>query len=452
MRARQATAQHASAIVAQLQEGGWVEAAEQGEYRTPHDAIADQVLQEMLLPNPEMLPYILAASHLGRPLGRFARSLGRLGGILGDSGTSIEHSAQTWLRQHAQALGQSLCQNEPDSVAYALGTVFDYHPWSRLAVEHWDELVAPWLASNGTSIAARHLLHRGLKTLPAASGQQLLLAALDWLEMHGLRRQATFVLAPLLAWDKQRLGEQQPEVLKLAMQWLAHEHNGVTADAGFVLPPLLTNPALDRESRTRCGDLAVSRLRTYPERDDATHVLKHLLQAAGAYPDEVPFRESLICAGHWLDKNPEHPEKRFVIARLLRMKNLPQDMGQPLAKAGLDFLAEHEPNSQDDYLLNGIAARFMTLADSEQTHWAQLSARWIESSHRVYDIDSLFFSCRKFISKDHIRNFQSIFDSVRAKNFRDIHAFDWTSPFDNDYRASRMGNVQSAEPGKLPGD
>jgi hypothetical protein len=236
------------------------------------------------------------------------------------------------------------------------------------------------------------------------------------------------------------------------MQWLAHEHNGVTADAGFVLPPLLTNPALDRESRTRCGDLAVSRLRTYPERDDATHVLKHLLQAAGAYPDEVPFRESLICAGHWLDKNPEHPEKRFVIARLLRMKNLPQDMGQPLAKAGLDFLAEHEPNSQDDYLLNGIAARFMTLADSEQTHWAQLSARWIESSHRVYDIDSLFFSCRKFISKDHIRNFQSIFDSVRAKNFRDIHAFDWTSPFDNDYRASRMGNVQSAEPGKLPGD
>ena len=246
--------------------------------------------------------------------------------------------------------------------------------------------------------------------------------------MHGLRRQATFVLAPLLAWDKQRLGEQQPEVLKLAMQWLPHEHNGVTADAGFVLPPLLTNPALDRESRTRCSDLAVSWLRTYPERDDATHVLKHLLQAAGTYPDEVPFRESLICAGHWLDKNPEHSEKRFVIARLLRMKNLPQDMGQPLAKAGLDFLAEHEPNSQDDYLLNGIAARFMTLADSEQTHWAQLSARWIESSHRVYDIDSLFFSCRKFISKDHIRNFQSIFDSVRAKNFRDIHAFDWTSP------------------------
>ena len=534
LRARQATAQHAPAIVAQLQEGGWVEATEQGEYRTPHDAIADQVLQEMLLPNPEMLPYILAASHLGRPLGRFARSLGRLGGILGDSGTSIEHSAQTWLRQHAQALGQSLCQNEPDSVAYALGAVFDYHPWSRLAVEHWDELVAPWLASNGTSIAARHLLHRGLKTLSAASGQHLLPAALDWLRMHGLRRQATFVLAPLLAWDKQRLGEQQPEilklamqwlayehngvtaeaqfvfnpllawdkqrlgeqqpeilklamqwlaheyngvtaedqfvfnpllawdkqrlgeqqpeVLKLAMQWLAHEHNGVTADAGFVLPPLLTNPALDRESRTRCSDLAVSWLRTYPERDDATHVLKHLLQAAGTYPDEVPFRESLICAGHWLDKNPEHSEKRFVIARLLRMKNLPQDMWQPLAKAGLDFLAQHGPNSQDDYLLNGIAARFMTLADSEQTRWAQLSARWIESSHRVYDIDSLFFSCRKFISKDHIRNFQSIFDSVRAEYFPDIPAFDWTSPFDNEYRASRMANVQSAEPGKLPGD
>ncbi|MGB4228578.1 MAG: hypothetical protein WBJ68_18420 [Candidatus Dechloromonas phosphoritropha] len=452
LRARQATAQHAPAIVAQLQEGGWVEATEQGEYRTPHDAIADQVLQEMLLPNPEMLPYILAASHLGRPLGRFARSLGRLGGILGDSGTSIEHSAQTWLRQHAQALGQSLCQNEPDSVAYALGAVFDYHPWSRLAVEHWDELVAPWLASNGTSIAARHLLHRGLKTLSAASGQHLLPAALDWLRMHGLRRQATFVLAPLLAWDKQRLGEQQPEILKLAMQWLAHEHNGVTADAGFVLPPLLTNPALDRESRTRCSDLAVSWLRTYPERDDATHVLKHLLQAAGTYPDEVPFRESLICAGHWLDKNPEHSEKRFVIARLLRMKNLPQDMWQPLAKAGLDFLAQHGPNSQDDYLLNGIAARFMTLADSEQTRWAQLSARWIESSHRVYDIDSLFFSCRKFISKDHIRNFQSIFDSVRAEYFPDIPAFDWTSPFDNEYRASRMANVQSAEPGKLPGD
>lgn len=110
-------------VIATLRRGGWLE-SDVHELRTPHDAVADEILQDTLGKYPDSLPALFAGARQGRPLGRFAVSLGRLDG-LGDVFTSILSRASLWLKLEAGALSEGLIDAEPDAAAYALGAAFN---------------------------------------------------------------------------------------------------------------------------------------------------------------------------------------------------------------------------------------------------------------------------------------------------------------------------------------
>ena len=629
-------------IVEMLRNDGWIEAGIDGIFRTPHDSIPDEVLREVLAHPDNVLPGLLSSVHLGRPLGRFARSLGRLSGIAALPSTQklqIEQAAVLWLIGNAEILGQTLLQKQPDAVAYALGALFDYHPWHQVAQTLWGDLIAPWLSSYGHLPAARHLLHRGLKSLP---DNTLLHSALGWLKSNPNVRTGSFILAPLVSWDATRLGDQQQAVLAAATQWLndpknitcsdsqfvlapllnwdaarldgkqkdilstairwlessknvnspdasfvlpsalnwdavrlgdqqrrvcatainwlehatkvnapgadfvlqpplnwdaarmgdqqkaalataicwlEHPNNATntnahyvlhkllnwsakrlgvqqenvlaaairwiqdaknitTPEAGFVLPSLLNwdSTRLGNKQKTvlkaaiqwlefaindatlkpefvlqpllnwdaaRLGDqenaaltsairwlenpnnstsqgvgyilprllkwnsLPTTKRRQYAllaiewtdrswERDDVTYMLKSLLQAVNQYPDHLDMNPILIRAGKWLDHHANHPERGFVIARLVRMKNISQELWAPLAKAGLDFLEKNRASSSDDFLLNGILARLSTLP-AEQNRWTSLAVRWIACANSKAAPISIYDNCRRFL-------------------------------------------------------
>lgn len=106
--AQGAATHHTAQIIAALQEGGWIENSDKGLYNTPHDAIADEVLREILSVPQTTLPHLLASASQGRPLGRFARSLGRLSGVAALpewQRHAIEASARQWLSENAISTG-----------------------------------------------------------------------------------------------------------------------------------------------------------------------------------------------------------------------------------------------------------------------------------------------------------------------------------------------------------
>jgi len=669
-------------IIGTLEKDGWVEAGEDGVFRTPHDAIPDEILREILDSPQRIFPDLLRSAFQGRPLGRFARSLGRLSGIAALAPvhkSSIESAAKKWLSDNALKLGQALIQNDSDTAAYALGALFDYPAWNDAAQTSWDDLIAPWIEHFGSQPAARHLIHRGLKSLPdnallhpalswlernpeLNSGsyilapllgwdtmrldnqQEVLLdATIRWLEfgdnaisqnaefvlsplMHwssdrfgnkqrfilsaalrwlghannAVAANAGFILSPLIEWDKARLGTHQGAVLDAAIRWLNHPSNSTAADArfifnslidwdearlgskqqdilraticwlkhpdnissqsagfvlptllkwsaeglsehqttvliitvgwlecsdnktspsagfvlapllnwnsrrldvqqdvivaaairwlehpenalapdaqfvlnallgwdeerlghqlipamntayhwlenldpehfliaGFVLPPLLRQRSLSPKKRSDYVLLASKWMNLFPGRDDATHLLKALLQTANQLSDLSEVNIILMHTAHWLDQNPDHGERGFVVARLLRLKKLPQNIWESIAEAGLKLLEGKAADRSDDYVLNGILVRLDSLPSSLHIRWAALTTRWMAGSSRAKDVFSVFNGCKKSLSAKSLVPVREVLVEA-SRNRADLRAYDWARPYPSKERVSK---------------
>lgn len=532
-----------------LRRSGWLEVAENGlDLRTPHDIVADETLARLLAADPSVLPWILASAQQGRPLGRFALSLGRIAG--GSSLLDVETAAaiRDWLEREAGSISAALTTVRPDVAAYALGAVFDCPYWSDLATAHWSNLVAPWLQAFGTDIGARHLLHRGLK-IPDAP-VDLLHASLSWIARHGDTETAGYVLAPLLAWDAARLGDYQTEVLARALAWL--ERHGETEAAEFVLHPLLawdvvrcgerqevgllqaviwlerhyatdaarfvlhqvlawdaarlgarqaetlrwamawlkvyggteaagyvlapmldwdavrlgehqeealsramawlavhckmeaaafvlcplmawnrkrlgkerqgnivalamqwleifprscsTNhllasilviPQLDHE-RGRWCERAVARLHVGTEECGDAVLLSSLLQVASWYAEQVDVNDITAAACDWLDRNVRHPERLFILARLLRLLWLPGDFWNRVAVQALIETEAAGYRQDDDYLLNSVLRGLAWLRSDVRELWVGLAIRWLSQTVDSRAAVTLVNDCTKY--------------------------------------------------------
>jgi hypothetical protein len=161
--------------------------------------------------------------------------------------------------------------------------------------------------------------------------------------------------------------------------------------------------------------------------------LKSLLQTANFSHLEVELIPILSSAANWLETHEKHPERGFVIARLLRMRGLSRDLWELLAYGGLDFLDNNREGLADDYLLNSIVARLRTLSASDQTRWAKLAARWIGCTEKAKDVISLFNNCRKFLPKEHLSQICPILESANQRR-PDLPLYDWERPFPSEYR------------------
>ena len=364
---------------------GWLEPHESElDLRTPHDIVADEVLGSLLSDDACVLPNVFSGAALGRPLGRFALAVSRLAArpdrnhlvpVFGD-----------WMAANAASLGTRLTEVEADHAAYAYGAVLDCPPWIEVATSQWRVFVEPWLEAHGKKIAARHLLHRGLK-LPDAT-HRLRDAALSWLAVHAQSEAAGFVLGPLLAWDEGRLGEAESEALGHAMSWLAL--HAQSEPAQFVLYPLL---AWDErqlgEAESEALGRAMSWLALHAQSEAAGFVLPPLLAWDGKRLGEAESK-ALGHAMSWLGLFEGAKGEDFVLVNVVARRGLAAADRSALCKRAVNWVRRRlDGGSGETHLLRALLQAANWYEDEiEARDVVILAGHWLDrneqSSERAF--------------------------------------------------------------------
>ncbi|SFT21680.1 serine protease, partial [Streptomyces sp. ok210] len=251
----------AESIVATLTDLGWLE-SEGDTLTVAHDVVCDQLVESVILPernNPNRdHTHVLLSGCLTSPrtIGRYAMNLDRLMNdlMLAGRAESVSPMLNAWFTDNATAIGHVM-RLDANAGSYALGAVCSGPPWSNAAVECWQKIVGPWLDEFGDSVVARHILYRGLRNLPPDGALRLVPTALAWLKTHGLRREASYVLSPLLS-RVDLAPEPVEQAVTRTLTWL--DHHATSTDAGFVLNPLLSRGDLGVEDSERAVGAALA--------------------------------------------------------------------------------------------------------------------------------------------------------------------------------------------------
>ncbi|MDP3513005.1 MAG: hypothetical protein Q8S20_09670, partial [Sulfuritalea sp.] len=257
-----------------------------------------------------------------------------------------------------------------------------------------------WLGNHGATEAAGFVLTPLLAwdaDRLGARQNDALDAAFTWLGNHGATEVARFVLNPLLAWDADRLGNRADKLISSVLAWLATFHSAESAD--FVLVGVLDRRQPDDSARRQCAAWAMAWLDRHIETGDATHLFNTLLKTANWHAESVDVPRIIKLAGLWLDRHPTHVERRFVMARLLRLPELPDRAWLGVAARALEELNLRAGDTQDDYILSSVPVRLAGLRKEHRDLWLRLTQRWILHHGTAKAIGRLIWDCQKKSSR-----------------------------------------------------
>jgi hypothetical protein len=345
----------AEKTLAGLLQLGWLEDIGQ-ELVAAHDVVADEVLAQVLWDQvddnlrEEVLPRCLApARGCARVLGRYATALSRLlGAEETKADAALGAGANQWLREEAAGLGQALAAAEASESAYALGALVSLPIWAGESVANWHPLVAPWLASQGLHPAARHLLYKGLRSIPSNAAPDLLDAAMAWCPRYLDLSLASYGLGPLLGRDD--LEGHAAKAIDLALGWLERFHQAV--EARYVIPFLLGRTELgDREPEAI--DFALSWLECFQQAPEAGFVLRPLLMRQDL-GEQAP--QAIERALGWLESFQQAPKAHFVLQPLLERKDLGEQAPQAMERA-LGWLENFQQAPEAQFVLRPLLER-----------------------------------------------------------------------------------------------
>ena len=360
------SAQKALLLLTSLMRSGWLEERE-NLLSAPHDVVADELLELTLcdlswqLIRPGLAEQVLNSGKSSpRVLGRFSVSLDRiLGQVELPEGVrqQLQKSFADWLEQHASELGKTLLQNDVDEVSYALGAVVTGFAWHEAVFRSWEMLIAPWLARNSRNAEARHLLYRGLKGLPEGKAGKLGTSAVEWLEVHHLILDASYILGPLLG-RADLPKEAAKQAVTAALAWLAHAEHGHSSDAGFVLHSLLGRDLPEEAAKQAVtAALAWLAVEEHGKSSDANFVLPPLL---GRDLPEEAAKQAVTAALAWLavEEHGKSSDAQFVLHSLLG-RDLPEETAEQAVTAALAWLAhaEHGHSSDAGFVLPPLLGR-----------------------------------------------------------------------------------------------
>jgi len=352
-----------------------------------HDVVADEVLAQVLWDQVDdnlrecVLPWCLApARGCARVLGRYATALSRL---LGAEETKADAAlgarANEWLRNEAAGLGQALAATEASESAYALGALVSLPIWAGELVANWHPLVAPWLASHGLHPAARHLLYKGLRSIPTNAAPDLLDAAMAWCPRYLDLSIASYGLGPLLGRDD--LGGHAAKAIDLALGWL--ERFQQAEEAGFVLRLLLERKDLG-EQAPKVMERALGWLENFHQAPESRFVLQRLLERTDL-GEQAP--QAVERALGWLECFQQAPEARFVLQPLLQRTDLGGHKLR-LIQIAMIWLSRFRKTYGAGLVLEAL----MGVADSGQQadQIFDFSLAWLEIFHQKKSAQFLF--------------------------------------------------------------
>ncbi|MGW5481845.1 hypothetical protein ACWESX_36225, partial [Streptomyces sp. NPDC004008] len=352
-------APRAEDVVATLISLGWLE-QDNGVFSVAHDVVADQLMDSVMLPENDTDPdgpriHEMLASCLTSPrtIGRFAVNIGRLVNDLSHAGraNAVVPVLEDWFTDEADAIGQVM-RRHPSIGSYALGAICSGAPWSVPAVQRWQQVVDPWLSDFGAGIDARHLLYRGLRRLPPDGALLLIPTALAWLKTYGRRREASYVLSPLLLrTDLPPVAVQQ--VVTSTLTWLMR--HAAAPEAHFVMGPLLSRGDLDPKDSLRAISAALAWLDHHLTTPEARFVLRPLLSRGDLRPEDSPRAASAVLT--WLDHHTATADAGFVLRPLLSRGDLgPEDSPRAISTA-LTWLDHHAEASEAQFVVRPLLSR-----------------------------------------------------------------------------------------------
>ncbi|MFK0067022.1 hypothetical protein ACIQTB_14180, partial [Streptomyces sp. NPDC091046] len=352
-------APRAEDVVATLISLGWLEQDDR-EFSVAHDVVADQLMESVMLPENDTDPdeartrELLASCLTGpRTVGRFAVNVGRLVNDLSLAGraNAVVPVLEGWFADEADTIGQVM-RRDPSTGSYALGAICSGAPWSVAAVQCWQQVVDPWLGDFGTGTDARHLLYRGLRRLPHDGVLLLVPTALAWLKSYERRREAGYVLGPLLL----RTG-LPPVAIRQAVTstftWLTR--HGAVPEGHFVLGPLLGRGDLEPQDSLRAAAASLGWLDHHPTSPEARFVLRPLLSRGDLGPAESA--RAVSAALTWLERHAGTPDGRFVASPLLARGDLRPEDGARAVSLALTWLERHAETPDGRFVASPLLAR-----------------------------------------------------------------------------------------------
>jgi hypothetical protein len=344
-------------VVGRLAEMGWLEW--HGPWlTTPHDAVADEVLDQVVrdgdLIRTGSLEAVFSLWSCEAPaIGRIATAFQRWTGGLPEGHPAIamvNAASANWLRSHAGAVGNLLAAGDPDRTGFALGAILRCPAWSAVATDCWHELLSPWIAVNGRLREARHFYYVGLHDDSLAT--RLLAPALAWLVEFRLEKEAGFVLPPLLG-RAELQGEQLKEAISFALVWVAKFP--LEIDARFVLAALLGRAELQGQQLEAVTGYALVWLAKYPLEKEARFVLKSLLGRVELQDKQLEMVIGRALA--WLAKYPLEKEAGFVLAPLLGRVELQEKQLEAAIGYALGWLAHYPAEKEAGFVLASLLER-----------------------------------------------------------------------------------------------
>lgn len=427
-----------------------------------HHIVVDKLLEQVLLSAPgnrvrhELATTLLApAIHDARTAGRLALHLVRLIRDLRAEGRADELAefCAGWLRDNAVAIGTTFLE-DANASGFTLGTLLAGPPWADAAIEQWSDLIGPWLTQYGRTPQARHLYFKGLYLAPADRAANLADGAIEWLETHGERAGAGFVLSALLNWDE--LGEQANIVTRRGLDWV-RRHSGRT-DAQFVLSALLTRGALGRDSAVAV-EYARRWLRLHHDRDDARFVLGALmavdlglatkeilaltlewLQTHQGYGSATVLSGMLGRGGDtavpvalcWLKSHGSRPAAQYVLEPLVKSHGLDACRAELVVRRCLIWLIDNRDRYGGGFLLRSLLDR-PDLGEHAATT-VDLAMTWLER-HREEQVAGAVLS--RLMRRDDLGTWRAATLAT---------AVTWLARHHPWYRASEVVQVALAQP------
>jgi len=371
-------------LVELLVKFGWLEV--HGSFvSTPHDVVADEVLDQTIHSNAivfekESTAVLSCALSIPRGIGRLATALRRILGSMSsqDALRALADFLERWLKTNASALGAVLQAGDPDVTGYALGAVLSGPPWDESAIQEWDKLFLPWLNAHSTKEEARHLLYKGLKS-DHAHEAALVASALAWLSAHSLARSATFVIRPLLDRSELSVADAQ-QAVQFALLWLEQNHR--TLEARFVLQPLLERQDLVNEDAAESRRFALLWLSAQHSTVEAQFVLQRLLQR-GDLPDE-DAAEGRRFALLWLAPHHSTLEAGFVLKPLLERADLSNDEATEARRFALLWLVQHHSTLDAQFVFHSLLER-ADLSSDEGGEARRFALLWLAPHHSTLE-------------------------------------------------------------------
>ena len=390
--------QNARLLLSSLMRSGWIE--ERGsDLSAPHDVIADELLEltlcdrswQTIRPGLAEKVFVTGISS-PRVLGRFSVSLDRILGQIEfpeKLREQLKKSLTDWLERHASELGKSLLQSEVNEVSYALGAVVTGFAWHDTIFRQWETLIAPWLARNSRNADARHLLYRGLKGLPAGEAENLTASAIEWLDIHCLVRDATYILAPLLG-RPDLSKELADKAVTFTLAWL--ETHGKTIEAQFVLPSLLGRPDLSKELADKAVTFALAWLETHGKTIEAQFVLHSLLGRPDLSKELADKAVTFALA--WLETHGKTIEAGFVLPSLLGRPDLSKELADKAVTFALAWLGKHYETRDAEFVLKYLLGK-SNLSETQKTQCINFAIQRLEKVYLSSEASFLLRHCLK---------------------------------------------------------